>query len=196
MLHYQLAKNRSQNSEKYFVANQKQFAEFSIFNSEWGASEETLESCSMELRCLCELCERAPACLHRQLVSFPYHSLSHCAPFMYISCAFLPNLSPKVSCRYGGHAQGAARHEGGGWRYRLRSAVELRLHRRLRVLCCSVAIPGRGTAQNIDNAMAQYALVIKQLRRYATDGTFAERLKIPGDVDRSLAAHRTTLLQE
>ena len=60
-------------------------------------------------------------------------------------------------------------------------------------------ILGRGAAQNTDNVMAQHALVVKQLRRYATDGTFAERLKprgVPGDVDRSLAAHCATLLQE
>ena len=47
--------------------------------------------------------------------------------------------------------------------------------------------------------MALYALAIKQMRRYATDGAFAERLKprgVPGDVDQSLAAHRATLLQE
>ena len=73
MFHYQLAKNRSQNSEKHFAANQKLLAEFSSFNSEPEASEETSESCSisMELRCLCELCECAPACLHRQSVSLP-----------------------------------------------------------------------------------------------------------------------------
>ena len=44
------------------IANPKQFAEFSISNSEQIALEETSESCSMELRCLCELCECAPAC--------------------------------------------------------------------------------------------------------------------------------------
>ena len=110
---------------------------------------------------------------------FPQHSLGHCAPFYYSRCAFVSNLLPNVSCRRG-HAQGAARHEDGGWRYRFRSAVELRLHQRPRVLCCAVAILGREAAQNIDNVIALCALVIKQLRftcggwtdamrRFATD---------------------------
>ena len=62
-----------------------------------------------------------------------------------------------------------------------------------------MTILGRGPAQSIDNVMALYALVIKQLRRYATGGKFAEQLKprgVSGDVDRFLAAHRATLLQE
>ena len=45
-----------------------------------------------------------------------------------------------------------------------------------------------------------HVLATKQLRRIATDGKFAERLKdlaaSPGDVDQSLAAHRAALLHE
>ena len=58
---------------------------------------------------------------------------------------------------------------------------------------------GRGGAQNIDNAMALYALVIKQRRRYATGSKSTERLVprgVPGVVNLSLAAHRATLLQD
>ena len=62
------------------------------------------------------------------------------------------------------------------------------------------AILGREAAQNIDNIIALDALVIKQLRRIATDGKFAERLKdlaaSPDDANLSLAAPRVILLYE
>ena len=81
-----------------------------------------------------------------------------------------------------------------------KSDVELHMapSERFRVLCCSVVTLGRELTQNVDNAMALYTPVIKQLRHCATDGKFAERLK---DSRRSraastLAAPRAALLQE
>ena len=66
------------------------------------------------------------------------------------------------------------------------------------LLCCPVAILGHELY--MDNTIAVYALVIKQLWRIATDGKFAERLKdlavFPDDADRPLAAHRVALLLE
>ena len=63
-----------------------------------------------------------------------------------------------------------------------------------------VAILGREVAQNMDNIIAIYTPVIKQLKRIAMEGKFAERLKdlaaFPDIVDRSLSAHRATLMQE
>ena len=58
-------------------------------------------------------------------------------------------------------------------------------------LCCSVAIIRREVAHNIDNTIAQHALVTNQLRRIATNGKFAKRLEdLAGGV---LGRHRPIL---
>ena len=76
-----------------------------------------------------------------------------------------------------------------------------------KLLCYSVVILGpkavhKGRTKHVwtTSMIAPYAPVIKQLRRTVKDGKFAERLKdlaaVPSDVNRPLAAHRATLLQE
>ena len=69
-----------------------------------------------------------------------------------------------------------------------------------KLLSCSVVILGRKAAQNIDNNIAMYAPVIKQLRRTATGDKFTEWLKdlpvFSDDADRPLAARRAKLMYD
>ena len=67
------------------------------------------------------------------------------------------------------------------------------------LLCCPLAILGRDAAQNMNKIIALYALVVNAVATHC-DGRQVRRAAqnlaaFPGDVGRSLAVHRATLLQ-